>query len=368
MKALLHSALAAGLCAAVLTGTPVDTGPVQTTAEVRLAAATQGATVLTLEGGLVGLQPFLHFTPLQLQGDLCKQPNTCKPVDYFAMPLGAYFNRQGAKTLTSAVAKLPADAPVIPFGHSQGGQVIYAAVRDWVANPTAETTPDPSRLSWVSIGNPENAFGGTKKQDGLPPDTPYHGIEVIKQYDGWADSPDGPFNLLAWLNAQVGKSTTHVFGYFDVDLESPDNIRYTPEITPGVPGNITYVFVPNDTLPLVEMTGILAPLLNPILDPILRPIIESGYNRPIGPVPSNSQQPSVAAVRSAATRRAAQPTASVAEASVSAVPAPALRQRSAAERQPATAVRGKPAAAGRPAASERNRTAERPMRAAHSGG
>jgi hypothetical protein len=240
---------------------------------------------------------------LQLQGSLCDAPNTCQPVNYFAMPLGAYFNNEGAKKLTSAINGLPAGVPVTPFGHSQGGQVIYSAVRNWVANPGAPDTPDPSQVSWVSIGNPENAFGGTKKQDGLPPNTPYHGIEVIKQYDGWADAPDGPFNLLSWLNAQVGKSTTHVFGYFDVDLNLPDNILYTPQISPGVPGNITYVFVPNDTLPLIAMTGILAPLLNPILDPILRPIVEAGYNRPIGPVPAPAQSSGAAVVSVAANRR-----------------------------------------------------------------
>jgi len=261
-----------------------------------------GPTVLTLEGGLVGIQHLLHFTPRQLQGSLCTAPNTCTPVDYPAWPLGAYFNNLGADRLISAIDALPAGAPVTPFGHSQGGQVIYSTIRRWVANPTS--APDPSQVTWVSIGNPENAFGGVKRQDGLAPDTPYKGIEVIKQYDGWADYPTGKMNALAWLNAQVGKNNTHVWGYFDVNLDSPDNIRYTPVKADGTPGNITYVFVPNDTLPLVQATGVLAPLLNPVLDPILRPIIESAYNRPIGPVGVSAR---TAAPRAAAIRPSAAP-------------------------------------------------------------
>lgn len=230
------------------------------------------ATVLTFEGGLVGLQPWFHFTPLQLQGDLCKSPNTCQPVNYFAMPLGQWFNDQGAIKLNQALDALPDGTETVLFGHSQGGQVIYSALRGWAADPA--TAPDPAKVSWVSIGNPENTFGG-RDPDPIPADSPYQGTEVIRQYDGWADWPTR-FNLIAFVNAIAGAQLVHP-NYWNVDLYSPANIRY-------VEGNVTYVFVPNPMLPLVQMTGPLAPLLNPVLDPILRPIVESAYDRPIGPV------------------------------------------------------------------------------------
>jgi hypothetical protein len=275
MKNLLHSTLSIGLCAGLLAGTPIDAQAQVVRSEVALAA-----TVLTLEGGVVGLQHLLHFTPLQLGGALCDAPNRCQPVDYFAMPLGQAFNDLGAIRVNEAISDLPDDGtPITLFGHSQGGQVIYSALRGWAAEPG--TAPDPARVSWVSIGNPENTFGG-RDPDPLPADSPYPGIEVIRQYDGWADWPTGPFNLVAWANAAVGMSTTHVFGYFDVDIDDPNNIRYTPDRSDGTPGNITYVFVPTPTLPLVTaLTGPLAPLLNPVLDPLLRPMVEAGYNRPI---------------------------------------------------------------------------------------
>jgi hypothetical protein len=238
-------------------------------------ALAAGATVLTLEGGLVGLQHLLHFTPLQLRGDLCDSPNRCAPVDYFAMPLGQKFNDDGAVTLNQAIRALPDnDDPVVLYGHSQGGQVIYSALRGWAADPA--TAPDPARLSWVSIGNPENTFGG-RDPDPIPADSPYQGTEVIRQYDGWADWPTDQSNLLAVLNAVIGMSTVHA-SYFNVDIDDPANRRY-------VEGNVTYVFVPNPMLPLIQATGLLAPLLNPVLDPILRPLVEAGYQRPVDLTP-----------------------------------------------------------------------------------
>ena len=275
MRTLLSIALSVSVVAAgVGAGLPAS-GPAvrEADAQVRLAS-----TVLTFEGGLIGIQPFFFFTPRQLRGDLCSSPNSCDPVYYPAIPFGQPFNDEGAARLQAAVDSRAGDpTPITLVGHSQGGQVIYTALRHWASDPSS--APDPAKVSWVSIGNPENVVGG-RAPNPVPTDSAYSGIEVIRQYDGWADVPTDKTNLLAALNAAVGRSTTHVFGYFDVDLEDPANIRYTPDDAEGNPGKITYVFVPSPMLPLVEMTGLLAPMLNPILDPILRPIVESAYQRP----------------------------------------------------------------------------------------
>ena len=246
---------------------------------VTASVAASPATVLTLEGGLVGVQHIFHFTPFQLQGALCASPKACRPVDYLALP-GDAFNEAGADLLEQAVDALPErGGPVTLFGHSQGGQVIYAALRRWAADPS--TAPDPSRVSWVSIGNPENPFGGVVEKLGLKPpprlpvDTAYQGIEVIRQYDGWADWPTDRANLLAVANAVVGALTVHP-RYDNVNLDDPNNVRYTPDKPDGTPGNVTYVWVPNPRLPLIAGTG----PLEPILDKMLRPIIEAGYHRP----------------------------------------------------------------------------------------
>ena len=311
VKTLLSAGLSVGLTVAVIGAT--HTPDAVATTEVRLSAvsAPLPVTVLTLEGGLAGLQNLVPFTQLQLRGDLCDPPDTCQAVDYPAWPLGQYFNDLGAVRVNEAIAALRDDGtPITLFGHSQGGQVIYSALRGWAADPA--TAPDSDRVSWVSIGNPENAFGG-RDPDPIPADSPYQGTEVIRQYDGWADWPTDERNLLAVLNAAVGMSTTHVFGYFDVDLNDPRNVRYTPEGADGSPGNVTYVFVPNPMLPLVAMTGLLAPLLNPVLDPILRPIVEAGYQRPIGPVGGSAvpSAPAAALPPAAPAARVKTPAASI---------------------------------------------------------
>jgi hypothetical protein len=135
-------------------GVPVE-APRSSSYALTAFAQPAPATVLTLEGGLVGLIPGFRVTPSQLRGDLCAAPNTCRPVDYHAIPLGPMFNDQGAVPLNAAI---DAGTTTVLYGHSQGGQVIYSALRGWAAEPS--TAPDPEQVSWVSIGNPENTFGG----------------------------------------------------------------------------------------------------------------------------------------------------------------------------------------------------------------
>lgn len=279
-------------------------------AEYRLAALTQptAATVLTLEAGLVGAQNLIHLTPLQLQGAYCAPPNTCVPVDYVALP-GQAFNAAGADAVLQKVDTLPTSEPIILMGHSQGAQVIYSVLRRWQADPSA--APDPSQVSWVSIGNPDNRFGGfqTKSnlvQDPLPNDTPYSGIEVIRQYDGWADWPDDPMNLVAVLNAVAGMFLVHP-DYTGVDVNDPANVRYIPALPDGSPGNVTYVWVPNPVLPLISGTGPLAPML----DEMLRPIVESAYHRPVALPAPGASTPAPTAVAALAAPSLPAPAASI---------------------------------------------------------
>ncbi|EHB45677.1 PE-PPE domain protein [Mycolicibacterium rhodesiae JS60] len=263
-------------------------GVMMSAALIATAPMGNAATVLTLEGGFVGLQHIWHFVPTQLQGDPCKSPNHCQPVDYFAFPGGAYTD-QGAEKVVQAIDALPDDEQIVLFGHSQGGQVVYSDLRRFAADPA--NAPDPSRLTWISIGNPENSYGGRRGKTEsatdpwLPPDTAYQGTEVIRQYDGWADWPDDPGNLLAVANAVVGMFSIHT-NYRQVDLDDPNNVRFTPEVN-GQPGNVTYVWAPTKTLPLVAWAGPFAPAL----DDALRPIVEKGYQRPVDipdPTPPSS--------------------------------------------------------------------------------
>ena len=236
------------------------------------------ATVYTLEGGLVGVIPGANFTAGQLRGNHCKEPNTCQHLPYTGLPDGSFVD-QGATSLHSAITR--SDGEVLAVGHSEGGQVSYELLRDYDTDPTS--APDPAEFSWISIGNPENKFGGVPwsgygGERGLPQDSAYTGTEVIRQYDGWADWPDDSTHLLAVANAVVGMQTIHT-GYTDVDITSPDNETYRE-------GNVTYVWVPTDTLPLVAWTGPFAPAL----DNALRPAVESAYDRPVSIFPTRRRR------------------------------------------------------------------------------
>ena len=261
------------------------------------SATGAAATVLTLEGGLVGLQPFFHFTPENLRGEYCTGSYICRPVDYFALPVGPA-TQQGGSLVSDEIAAIhdapeTADEDVVLLGHSQGGQVIYSALRDWSTG--ALPAPDPEHVTWVSTGNPENKYGGTMggigytNGEGLPADLDYDGLEVIRQYDGWADEPDDTGNLLAVINAQIGRQTLHT-AYEDVDLHDPRNVTTTEYYCDvGVcsesnhTAKVTYVWVPTDTLPLVAWTGPFAPAL----DNMLRPIVDKAYTgRPAIPDPT----------------------------------------------------------------------------------
>ncbi len=122
------------------------------------------------------------------------------PVDYSACPVTV--------PRTNSTRRPQTDGDAIALGHSQGGQAIYAWVRE---------NNDPAlgqRVSFISSGNPENKYRGVPTsgyfgQRGLPENNQIPGTEVIRQYDGWADWPDDPSNPLALLNAVVGMQTIH---------------------------------------------------------------------------------------------------------------------------------------------------------------
>jgi pimeloyl-ACP methyl ester carboxylesterase len=163
---------------------------------------------------------------------------------------------------TAAIA-----TPPTVVGHSMGGEVIYAYLRD---NPDASGT-------FISLGNPERLYGGQQANQtglGLPADLTATVIDVARQYDGWADAPTDTSNFLAVLNAVMGGFLVHPF--YNVDIYDPSNVTWQE-------GSVTYVLVPTATLPLLmplQWFGI----DTTALDAQLRPQIEAAYTRPV-PVP-----------------------------------------------------------------------------------
>ncbi|BBZ08842.1 PE family protein [Mycolicibacterium doricum] len=151
----------------------------------------------------------------------------------------------------------------------------------------------PPEVSVVLIANPNRPNGGVLQRfAGLyiplldvtfsgetPTDSPlvdaeylFPTIDIARQYDGWADFPVYPLNLVATTNALLGIYYLHG-DYWSEDVGTP--------LEQGTEGDTTYYLIPTERLPLLmpfEQLGVPSPILT-ALDAPLRVIVEWGYDR-----------------------------------------------------------------------------------------
>lgn len=200
-----------------------------------------GATVGVLPGAF-GL-PEMEF-PF-LQGKPCAAPNRCVGIPYMntAEFLG---NDLAVRSMDDGLAKLEqwiANTPgkKIAMGHSLGASVIYSWLRKHSNDPSA---PPPSELSFITMGTPEHVptgyiYNGPNQSMydyrraqgfGIPAGTPYHVVDVCRQWDGWC----------YWIpgdeRSKRGQTELHI-DYTKVNLDDPAN-------QVSVNGNVTEVLVP----------------------------------------------------------------------------------------------------------------------------
>lgn len=250
--------------AAVMPMIPVQAAgaaiPEPTTTTVAVEPA---ATVLTL----TPLWPVWSLK-YALQGSLCGSGG-CAPIPYLPFSTAAGVNLLTNRlTSTAGVSSLLSDAGTVVFGFSHGAVVAAHWLAKHAAGPVA---PPAGQLAFVLIGNPTRAYGGT-----MPalPQTQYQVIDVVRQYDPVADFPTDPFNLLAMLNVGAGILSSIHLDYTGVDLDDPRNTVWTE-------GNITYVFVPTQNLPLLTPLRLLGlGWLADHLNEPLKEIVERAYHRP----------------------------------------------------------------------------------------
>ncbi len=258
----------------------------------------------------------------------CAVVCTAEPVPYIAQfwpfPFEGWGGLSGAKfdvSVASGVQQLTSDLvgpyrpgpddPVVIFGYSQGATVA-SREKFLLSDLSAE---DQANISFVLIGNPNRPNGGLFERlapfgtvpildatFGLPTptDTAMSTVDVAFEYDGVADFPLYPVNLLATLNAVAG------FWYIHGTMLSPNggNLDELPNgLTPDElaaaiadPANqqrttgsdTTYVLIPTPNLPLLQplrefgaFTGLefITTLLIDLVQPALRVLIETGYDR-----------------------------------------------------------------------------------------
>jgi len=167
----------------------------------------------------------------ELQGSMC-ETNTCVVVDAPAYP-----DPRGVIALDNAIKSTPGE--IIVFGYSNGAQIVSQWLTQHANDPTA---PSPDRLSFVLIGNPTRAYGGTSAP---MPQTKYLVTDIAREYDVAADYPNNPksrYYSLAVNNAWAGFFSIHA-NYWDVNQYDPANLVWTV-------GNTTYVLVPTAVPPL----------------------------------------------------------------------------------------------------------------------
>ncbi|MCH9728152.1 MAG: PE-PPE domain-containing protein [Actinomycetia bacterium] len=234
--------------------------------------ATLAANVRTITGFTAGGELEWEMSEI-FQGGYCSASsgNTCEPVEYLSdVPVVGELS--GLAALTVALWSTPSPTTVVGF--SQGAVISSEWLRGNRYNLLA---PSPEDLSFVLVANPHRKYGGSRPAydaDIQPtPTTRYDVLDIVVEYDGVADFPDDPFNLLAVANALVGFQYIHIFGYADVDLENAEKLVWSE-------GNTTYVLIRRENIPLLEPLrelglGALADGLNAPL----KAVIDSAYDR-----------------------------------------------------------------------------------------
>jgi hypothetical protein len=252
---------------------------------------------------LTGINYPASFWPIPLPGWCRSGPGGCEKWD---VSVG-----EGVQNLNSELTTQlnNTSQPVVIFGYSQGAAVVSNEIRYNIPNLSQDMK---NRLSAVVIGNIDRPNGGLWTRFGflghipildatlgLP--TPTNTItttDIAFQYDGVADFPLYPIDLLADLNALAGFAYVHPT-YLDPNGNSmstalPDGYtkaQLLDQMNPALhPENFqyynktTYILIPTPNLPILQPLRDLG--LTPIADlvqPVMKVLIDLGYNRSINP-------------------------------------------------------------------------------------
>ena len=317
-------ALAAAMCAVITAVGGTITAAVTLTATALIVPGTAVPNPANVPGYMENAVDY-YISPTTAS---CASVCTPAPVPYLAQfwpfPWEGWGGLTGAKldqSVASGVAQLTSDlvgpynpsaeSPVVIFGYSQG-----ATVAGIGKSQLSKLSPEEqANINFVLIGNPNRPNGGLFERLAMfgtvpildatfgqptPTNTDMSTVDIAFQYDGVADFPLYPINLLADLNAAAGFWYTHG-SYLAPDGRNPDELPngLTPaELAAAIadPANqqrlagsdTTYVLIPTPNLPLLQPLREFGAftntefLTNPLIDliqPALRVLIETGYDR-----------------------------------------------------------------------------------------
>ncbi len=193
--------------------------------------------------------------------------------------------RDGVTQATIAVRET--DGKVAIIGESMGSMVAWRTAQELANSPDAPAQDD---VRVVLIAPPEAGVAEYFKEGTYIPvlnyrvtriaESPYDTTIVIGEYDGWADPPDRPWNLVASANALAGIVYVHGPPIFTADVSGLEPASYVPR-TDDQHGSVTTYFVPTGNLPLTQVfrdVGVPDAMVDKA-DDVLRPVIDAGYVR-----------------------------------------------------------------------------------------
>lgn len=200
---------------------------------------------------------------------------------------------QGVTLLNNAIhQQITAGNGVVVFGYSQSATI---ATNEIVNLMASGFTPAGQSLSFTLVGNPNNPVGGILERfpgfyipfldvffnGATPPNSPYPTSIYTAQYDGIADLPQYPLNLVSDLNAFMGYFFVHntypLMTATQVHNAVP--LPTSPGYTSGG-GQTQYYMLMTQNLPLLEPIRAIpyaGPPIADIFQPDLRVLVDMGY-------------------------------------------------------------------------------------------
>jgi hypothetical protein len=188
---------------------------------------------------------------------------------------------QGEATLNNAILQQIQDGNHVEvFGYSQSSIISSEEMSQLAANKVPSTD-----VNFVLVGDPNNPDGGLLERfDGLSipsfgatfsgatPDNLYPTDIYTNEYDGFADFPRYPVNLLSDLNALIG------IGYEHATYLDPSELSNVIDL--GTYADTTYYMIPADGLPLLEPLEVIPFIGQPLydlLEPDMSVLVNLGY-------------------------------------------------------------------------------------------
>ena len=191
--------------------------------------------------------------------------------------------QQGLEILGTAIAsQIAAGNTATVFGYSQS-----AIISSLIMSQLPADTP----VNFVLVGNEMNPNGGFLSRFpglqlpslgldfyGATPENAFPTTNYTLEYDGFADFPRYPLNLLSVLNAGLGIIFVHT-KYAELTQQQVDSAIALPTTDPSQ----KYYIIPTENLPLLEPLRLLPVVGNPVADllqPALKVIVNLGYGDP----------------------------------------------------------------------------------------